>query len=185
MTITMVVGLGNPGRRYAATRHNLGFRVVERLGERFGPLAWKSEHDALVARGRLGERGFLLVKPQTFMNLSGQAVGPLLRYYKVPLEHLLVVLDDFELPLGRLRLRVSGSHGGHNGLRSIIELLGTQAFKRLRIGIGQPQPGQSPVGHVLGHRPEENAALEEAIAQATDLAAAFVESGRFENWSSS
>ena len=180
----VVAGLGNPGKRYEGSRHNLGFRVLERIARRLGLGEWKSQFQALILRGQVAGGPFLLVKPQTFMNLSGVSVAEVLRYYRVAPADCVVIVDDLDLAPGKIRMRDSGSDGGHRGLRSVIEHLGESGFKRIRIGIGRPTEGQSVVGHVLGASPDEEQALEEAVAQAADLAIQFLESGRFENWSS-
>ncbi len=181
----VVAGLGNPGKRYERSRHNLGFRVVDRAAERLGVTGWKTQFDALTARGQAADGAYLLVKPQTFMNLSGVSVGAVLRYHRLPPEACLVVVDDLDLELGKVRVRESGSDGGHKGLRSVIEHVGTAGFKRIRIGIGRPAEGGSVIGHVLGG----SAADEQALAAATDIAVErvveYVETGRLENWSSS
>lgn len=185
----VVVGLGNPGRQYESTRHNLGFRVADRVARRLGLSRWKSEFNALVARGEAGGVPVAVVKPQTFMNASGEAVGPLLRYYKVPRQDCLVILDDLDLPLGKIRQRESGSDGGHKGLRSVIEHAGGPGIKRLRIGIGRPprvQGGKerAVLSHVLSASPEEEAELDKAVELAAELALRYLETGEFENWSS-
>src|SRR6185437_1918758 len=131
----LVVGLGNPGRRYAPTRHNIGFRMVDRLAARPGALRWRAEHQAETCRIQVGGLPILVAKPQTFMNESGRAVKALLAHYKIASERLLVISDDLDLPFARLRLRARGSAGGHNGLRSINEELGTPDYARLRVGI--------------------------------------------------
>jgi len=147
----LVVGLGNPGTEYERNRHNIGFRVVDevarRLGARFD--AKKSQGKLAVAR-REGKPLYLL-KPQTFVNASGKSVGPVMRFYKVPVERLLVVCDDIDLPFARIRIRPNGSSGGHNGLKSIMETLGgRQDFPRIRIGVGRPPHArEAVVGHVL------------------------------------
>ncbi len=138
-TPQLIVGLGNPGDRYADTRHNVGFMVVDALAAEFH-LTFKKTRFGLVARGE----GFWLLKPLTFMNLSGQAVGPMMRWHRMGPGQLLVVGDDLDLPLGRLRLRQGGSSGGHNGLKSIIGAVQTEDFPRLRLGIDRPPP-QIPV----------------------------------------
>jgi PTH1 family peptidyl-tRNA hydrolase len=168
----IVVGLGNPGPRYRGTLHNVGFDVVEEVARRHGVGFEWAPADALVARLRgLGD-GVLLVKPLTFMNVSGQAVGPLVRFYKVPLEDVLIVVDDVALPAGRLRLRSKGSAGGHNGLKSIIGAVGTDAFPRLRVGVGRGDPRRDLAAHVLG-RPDAD--VRERLATATVAAADGVE----------
>jgi PTH1 family peptidyl-tRNA hydrolase len=145
----IVVGLGNPGSRYEKTRHNMGWLVLDRLAERTGSVGRAKARDgAASVRGRLGELELILVKPTTYMNLSGAAVRKVLARERAPLEDMLVVLDEMSLPFGRLRVRERGSAGGHNGLRSIIGELGTEDFARLRVGIGAPQQGA--VDHVLG-----------------------------------
>jgi PTH1 family peptidyl-tRNA hydrolase len=180
----VVVGLGNPGRQYETTRHNLGFRVVDRLARRLGLGKWKQQFEALVARGEAGGETVYLLKPQTFMNHSGEAVAALLRFYKAAPQDCLVIVDDLDLPIGKIRQRVSGSDGGHRGLRSVIQCTGGPEIKRLRIGIGRPAAkGAAVIGHVLSGRPEEEAELDQAVEQAADLAARYLETGAFENWS--
>jgi len=144
----LVVGLGNPGRRYAPTRHNIGFRMVDRLAARPGALRWRAEHQAETCRIQVGGLPILVAKPQTFMNESGRAVKALLAHYKIASERLLVISDDLDLPFARLRLRARGSAGGHNGLRSINAELGTPDYARLRVGIGRPTEGD-PLEWVL------------------------------------
>jgi peptidyl-tRNA hydrolase, PTH1 family len=138
----VVVGLGNPGRKYAPTRHNIGFRIVELLAEQAGKGSWSNEHQAETRRIQVEGQTVLLAKPQTFMNESGRAVQPLLAKYKIGPEQLLIVSDELDLPFGRLRLRARGSAGGHNGLRSVSAMLGTQDYARLRVGIGRPVSGE-------------------------------------------
>jgi PTH1 family peptidyl-tRNA hydrolase len=139
--VKLIVGLGNPGRAYAATRHNVGWWVLDQLAERWGCDAWKRDSSALVAGGRRAHHVVRLLKPQTYMNLSGNALVPYTRRSAWnPSDDLLVVVDDVALPIGRMRMRAGGSAGGHNGLRSIEAVLGTQAYPRLRIGIAPDQP---------------------------------------------
>ena len=169
----LVVGLGNPGRKYAGTRHNVGFDVVDLIAERHR-LEWESAPtEGLQARWRA--ESAIVAKPLTFMNLSGIAIGELLRFYKIELPDLFVVVDDINLELGRLRARPSGSAGGHNGLKSIISALGTEEFARLRLGIGR---GDRPGGfadHVLAKfDPEEQGEIAEATRRAADAAELFV-----------
>jgi PTH1 family peptidyl-tRNA hydrolase len=145
----LIVGLGNPGREYAAHRHNVGFQVVDALAHAH-KLAFSGRKGlARIARGEIGGQPVILAKPQTFMNLSGKSVGRLSRTLDVPPERILVIYDDLDLPLGRLRLRAEGSSGGHKGIRSIIDVLGTQAFPRLRVGIDRPPGRMDPVDYVL------------------------------------
>lgn len=173
----VVVGLGNPGRQYAGTRHNVGYAVVEYLAAAPGVGPFRSQFQGLVAEAAEGGEKVLLVKPETFMNLSGRAVRQVVDFYKVPVEHLLVVCDDFNLPLGKLRVRAKGSHGGQNGLRNIQEQLGTDAYPRLRIGVGSPAPGEA-VDHVLSRfKPGERAAVEDAVAKAAAAVLVWVRHG--------
>lgn len=134
----LLVGLGNPGAQYARTRHNIGWMVLDELARRWSIELSRSSNEAKVGGGLMGEQRVLLAKPQTYMNLSGRSVGALMRYNNVPPERLLVVTDDLNLPVARLRLRPGGSHGGHNGLKSIAEHLGHSNFARLRFGVGEP-----------------------------------------------
>lgn len=172
--VRIIVGLGNPGRDYAETRHNVGFMVLDCLARRFN-VEWKLD------RARKGELaagpGVLLVKPQTFMNNSGECVGPLMRYFKFSPEQVLVIYDDISFPVGTMRLRAAGSAGGHNGMKSLIAHLGTEKFPRLRVGISAP--GQkNMVGHVLGKfAPDERPLLEEALDKATEAACVALKEG--------
>lgn len=160
----LIVGLGNPGKEYALTRHNAGFMAVERLAKAEGARFRNSrEWGAEVAAAE----GVIFCKPTSFMNRSGEPVSAVARYYKVEPSEVFIVLDDVAIPLGKLRLRPSGSSGGHNGLRSIIDMLGTQEISRLRIGIGAPEGSGEMIGHVLGRfDPEEAVVLDEALDRA-------------------
>jgi PTH1 family peptidyl-tRNA hydrolase len=146
---TLIVGLGNPGREHAGNRHNVGFHVVDRFVESRGWRFDKRQNDALVALGHIGETRVIVVKPQTFMNLSGRAVQSLARFYKAPLNRLLVIYDDLDLPFGAIRLREKGGSGGHNGMKSILDRLGGGDFPRLRVGIGRPPGRMEPAAFVL------------------------------------
>jgi peptidyl-tRNA hydrolase, PTH1 family len=172
----LIVGLGNPGRKYAGTRHNVGFDVVDTLAARHG-VEWEAAPaEALIAKWR--SAGVLIVKPLTFMNLSGFAVGDLLRYFKVELPDLLVIVDEAQLELGRLRTRGSGSAGGHNGLKSLIEQLGTEEFARMRLGVGRGDARRDLADHVLAtFDKDEQPVVTEAIARAADAAEVFVSDG--------
>lgn len=164
----LIAGLGNPGRKYRANRHNIGFMAVERLAERFNITSKKVQNKAIVADGRIHNQPVILAKPQTFMNNSGDAVGPIANFYKIPPERVLVIYDELDLPFGTIRLRERGGAGGHNGMKSIINHLGEE-FPRMRLGIGRP-PGQMPVtAYVLQdfHKNDEplvNEILDEAVA---------------------
>ncbi|MBC8249886.1 MAG: aminoacyl-tRNA hydrolase [Anaerolineales bacterium] len=158
----LIVGLGNPGRKYAGNRHNIGFQCLDRLAEAWGLSFSRRKHKALLAQGEIAGLKVILAKPQTFMNLSGDAVERLARFYKLPPENILVIYDDLDLPLGRVRLRPEGGSGGHKGMKSIVEHLGTNGFPRLRVGIGRPTHGD-PVDYVLDDfAPDEQIAIEEA-----------------------
>lgn len=172
----VIVGLGNPGSRYAGTRHNVGFDVVSWLAAGNGTGPFRSRFQAQVAEFTDGGEAVLLLKPETFMNLSGQCVRAALDFYKLPAEALLVVCDDLALPLGKLRMRQSGTHGGHNGLRNIQEHLGTAAYCRLRIGVGEPD--DDAVDHVLGRfRPGERDAMTAAVQLAGEAALVWLRQG--------
>lgn len=174
----LIIGLGNPDRRYQHTRHNVGWEVIDRLARRLATAVDQEEGWALVGGARIGRHRILLAKPQTYVNLSGTAVADLRRRHRVKLEDLLIVVDDLDLPPGRLRLRAGGSHGGHNGLRSIIEALGSDAFPRLRVGIGRPPDGMDPAGFVLTRFSEqERAMIEPALDRAADAVEAVVREG--------
>jgi PTH1 family peptidyl-tRNA hydrolase len=163
----VVVGLGNPGREYAATRHNVGYAVVDLLAQSTRAGRFQSRFQAQVAELIEDADKLLLVKPETFMNLSGRCVRQLVDFYQLPVDQLLVVCDDINLPLGKLRFRARGSHGGHNGLRSLQEHLGTAEYSRLRIGVERPT--DDAVDHVLGRfRPSERPVIEEAVAKAAE-----------------
>ena len=169
----LVVFLGNPGPRFNGTRHNAGFMVCDEVEKNCRVRVDRLKNKALTARTELGGESVLLMKPQTFMNLSGQAVRPAADFYKVPPEHILVVSDEIALAPGKLRLRASGSAGGHNGLKSIIQELGTDRFPRLRMGVGSPpHPDYDLADWVLGTMKNEDA---EAFHQAAARAAAAIE----------
>jgi PTH1 family peptidyl-tRNA hydrolase len=173
----VVAGLGNPGSRYQGTRHNVGFDVIDGLAAAPGASRFQSRFQAQVAELFQGSEKVLLVKPETFMNLSGRCVRQVLDFYQVPLSELLVVCDDIALPLGRLRIRARGTHGGHNGLRDIQAHLGTTEYARLRIGVDDPGEGDA-VDHVLGRfRPSERPVIEDAILQALQAVSVWVEQG--------
>jgi len=164
--LKVIVGLGNPGRQYHGTRHNVGFAVVDLLVESPHASRFQGRFQAQVAELVEDALKVLLVKPETYMNLSGRSVRQLLDFYQLPLEDLLVVCDDINLPLGKLRARARGTHGGHNGLRDIQNHLGTTEYARLRLGVGAP-PEDEAVDHVLGRfRPSERDVIDEAIRTA-------------------
>jgi len=173
----LIVGLGNPGRRYQGTRHNIGARVIDTLARRHH-VALREEGWADVGALALDGARALLARPQTYVNVSGTAVADLRRRHRLPLENLLVAFDDLDLPVGQIRLRAQGGHGGHNGMRSIIEALGSEEFARLRVGIARPPEGVDPADYVLSRfSKEEQAQLDEAVERAADAVEAFVRRG--------
>jgi len=172
-----IVGLGNPGAQYKGTRHNVGFAVVDELARRAGAAFETAPAEALMARWRRPETPVLLVKPLTFMNLSGQAVGELARYFKIDPVDLLVIVDEVQLPLGKVRARARGSAGGHNGLKSVIAHLGEE-FGRLRLGVGRGDARRDLADHVLTRFDKDEAAdVDRMIARAADAADTFIISG--------
>ena len=167
----IVVGLGNPGSEYARTRHNLGFRCIDRIASEYSISLSRRHRTALIGEGTVEGLPIALAKPRTYVNRSGQAVAYLLARYRAPPARLLVIFDDIALPLGKIRLRPDGSAGGHNGARSITEAIGTQAFPRLRVGIGAPPQGADQIEHVLGEMPEEELeVVNEAVERAAKAA---------------
>lgn len=174
----LIVGLGNPGPEYKLNRHNVGFMVADELGKMLDARFGRMQANALVAQARLGDQRIILAKPRTFMNRSGSSVGGLLRFYKAPLENLLVIYDDVDLPYQSLRLRGEGGSAGHNGMKSIIENLGSQAFARLRVGVGRPKGRMATPDHVLqDFSRAEQEALEFVVQRAAEAALAFVDKG--------
>ena len=175
----LIVGLGNPGPEYARTRHNAGFRAIDLLAEKAGVKIDRAKFRALTRLTELGGQKVLLMKPQTFMNASGEAVQLAAMYYKVPISRILVLSDDISLPVGRLRVRADGSAGGHNGLKSIISHLGSQDFPRIRIGVGaKPNPDYDLADWVLSRfTPDEETLLQPAIAHAADAAEELIRTG--------
>ncbi|MEO8610510.1 MAG: aminoacyl-tRNA hydrolase [Chloroflexota bacterium] len=167
-----IVGLGNPGKEYETTRHNVGFRVVNELARRYGLTFGKKERKAIAATGVIHDKKIILAKPQTYMNLSGEAVRSLVDFYKVDLPHILIVCDDLDIPLGTVRMRKSGSAGGQNGIKSVIQHLGTQEFSRLRFGIGRPPGKMQAKDYVLSGFLGDDAIL---ATQVVDRAADAVE----------
>lgn len=143
------VGLGNPTPEYTATKHNVGFMLADRFADKISASDWREKFNALVAEAFFNDEKLLIVKPQTFMNLSGEAVAPIVNFYKIDLQNLVVAHDDMDLSLGTIRLRPKGSGGGHHGIESIIQHLGTQNFPRIRIGVGRPPQNWSVNHHVL------------------------------------
>ncbi|MBQ8204021.1 MAG: aminoacyl-tRNA hydrolase [Clostridia bacterium] len=162
----LVAGLGNPGIEYAKTRHNAGFIAIDKLAKDIGCEFKKNKHNALFGEGNIGGNRVLLVKPQTYMNNSGAAVGALSSFYKIPTDKIIIMFDDISLDVGKIRIRRKGSAGGHNGIKDIIEVLGTEDIMRIKIGVGERKDRQSDLkNHVLGKIPEGDM---ESFEAATD-----------------
>ena len=175
----IIIGLGNPGREYHRTRHNVGFDVIDVLSEKLNIQLTKNAMHGLIGEGFVGGEKVILVKPQTYMNLSGQCVTELVSWYKPEMDHVLVVFDDIDLPLGKLRLRKDGSAGTHNGMRSIIGLLGRQDFPRLRVGVGKKPEGWELANWVLSHyaTEEERKIQFDAFLLAADMVIDWIKNG--------
>lgn len=175
----LLVGLGNPGPRYASTRHNMGFLALDKLADQQGFRFSKLRFKAWTATAVLGGENVLVMKPQTYMNLSGEAVGEAARFYKIPPERVLVISDDVALPVGKLRIRAAGSAGGHNGLKNIIQHLGSDAFPRIKVGVGMPDhPDYDMVDWVTG-RPmgDEQKPLMDALDRAVEAVPVVIRDG--------
>ncbi|MDD4600064.1 Peptidyl-tRNA hydrolase [bioreactor metagenome] len=174
----IVVGLGNPGTEYSETRHNAGFMVIDELARRWKLGNWRSKHQALIAEYRGAEEQVLLVKPQTYMNLSGTAVGELARWYKVAVEDVIVAYDDMDLSPGKLRIRIKGGSGGHRGMESLLVHLGQDSFIRVRVGIGRPPEGWEVVSHVLARfTADEVPLVEQAVKKAAEAIESMIADG--------
>ncbi|MBU1660450.1 MAG: aminoacyl-tRNA hydrolase [Chloroflexi bacterium] len=172
----LIVGLGNPGRKYRSNRHNIGFMLVDRLAKRLEVIFTRTQSKALVTDGRYQGHKIILVKPQTYMNNSGQAVCAVVKFFKLPLENLLIAYDDVDLPLGSLRIRPTGGSAGQKGIKSIIQQLGTQNFPRLRLGIGRPPGRMDAAAYVLQDFPETDE-LSLLLDRAADAALTFAAEG--------
>ena len=176
--VYLIAGLGNPGVKYARTRHNAGFEVVEKLSGLLRILPQRQKFDALLGEGRVGDKRVILAQPMTYMNESGRAISAIARFYKIPPERILVIYDDIDLPEGKVRIRAKGGPGTHNGMRSIVGALGTQNFPRVRIGVGAPPPQWNLVDYVLGgYPPASRAEMELAFVAGAEAARCFVENG--------
>lgn len=174
----LIVGLGNPGPKYRNTRHNLGFMVLDALAEVLGVSLEREKHQGLFAEALLAGEKVLLLKPMTFMNRSGDCVAPFARQKAHEPQNVLVIVDDIHLPLGRIRMRPAGSAGGHNGLKSLIERLGSDQFPRLRMGVGSSDPSQPLPDHVLGtFRPDEYDTVNDMLKRAVNAAGRWIEAG--------
>jgi peptidyl-tRNA hydrolase, PTH1 family len=173
----LIAGLGNPGPRYAGNRHNIGFMAVEQLARAHGIKLGRGRYNTRLGEGRIAGRPVILVQPQTFMNRSGDAIGPLAAYYRIDPANILVIYDELDLPLGTLRLREQGGTGGHNGMKSIANHLG-QGFPRLRLGIGRPSGRMDPAAYVLqDFSSEERKVVAEVLRQAQEAAETFLREG--------
>lgn len=178
-TPLLIVGLGNPGPKYTGTRHNVGFMAVDELARRHGLLFSAKQNEAQVAHGKIEGVRVIIAKPQIYMNESGRSVGALSRFYKVPIERVLVIYDELDLPVGTIRIREKGSANGHNGIKSIIQHLGTQSFPRLRIGIDKPVvAGYNQIDWVLGRfTKEEQRIIEETLPRVSEAVEAILTTG--------
>lgn len=173
----LIVGLGNPGSKYAGTRHNVGYEVIDYLAAAPGVSGFRNLFQSQVVEVNEAGEKVLFVKPETFMNLSGKAVRGAIDFYKLTTSDVLVICDDYNLPLGKLRVRANGSHGGQNGLRNIQDMLGTDEYPRMRIGVGAPGEGEA-IDYVLGRfKPGERGAVEDAVAKAAAAAMVWVRNG--------
>jgi PTH1 family peptidyl-tRNA hydrolase len=174
----LVAGLGNPGIHYRHNRHNIGFMVVDALAGKLEIKVKRIKSKAMIGEGKIGEISIILVKPQTFMNLSGKAIGPLVHFFKVPLQNVIIVHDDLDIPLGTLRIRPKGGTGGQQGMRSILTTLGSQDIPRLRVGIGRPPGRMDPADYVLhDFDPGQIAALNDVLDRAVKALIVFVTEG--------
>ena len=170
----IIVGLGNPGKKYEHTRHNAGFDVLDILAEEYDIKIDKIKHKALIGEGRIGSEKMVLVKPQTYMNLSGESVQSVFQFYEVDMDHLIVVYDDIDLDIGKLRIRKKGSAGSHNGMKSIIKCLGSQDFPRIRVGVSKPEPNRDLADFVLSRVPKDQSddmrsGLEKAVKTVEEI----------------
>ncbi|TMW69982.1 aminoacyl-tRNA hydrolase [Alteribacter natronophilus] len=172
----LIVGLGNPGTKYDGTRHNVGFEVIDHCQDKLNIALSQNKFKGIYGSAGMGERKIFLLKPLTYMNLSGESVAPLMNFYKMSADDILVVYDDLDLAPGKIRLREKGGAGGHNGMKSLIQHLGTDQFKRIRVGVGRPDPGQAVTDHVLGRfAPAERDEVNKAVEKAADACEAWID----------
>ncbi len=171
------VGLGNPGVKYESTRHNIGFEVIDHFSRVHQIPVRKIKHKALIGEGRIGGEPVVLVKPQTYMNLSGESLQSIVRFYKIPLENLVVIYDDIDLETGKIRIRQQGGSGTHNGMRSILAHLNTEGFPRIRMGVGKPTHGDLADYVLSRFKPDEIPVMEKAIIRATDALETLIKEG--------
>ena len=174
----LVVGLGNPGDRYQKTRHNVGFEVAERVAERFGVSMGTKRFRAKLGAGRVAGESVVIALPQTFMNCSGESVGPMAGWYKVPPERVVVIHDELDLPFGRVKVKTGGGHGGHNGLRDLVAKLPSRDFVRVRVGIGRPPGAMDAAAWVLARwTPEQEDGVPDLVERAADAVEAVLRHG--------
>lgn len=174
----VIVGLGNPGNKYENTRHNVGFRAIDAISKKYGIKVDRVKYKAIVGEGEIGGEKVLLVKPQTFMNLSGESVREIVQWYKLPVENIIVIYDDVDIAVGTVRIRPSGSSGTHNGMKSVIYQLQADRFPRIRIGIGKAPDGWDLADYVLGNFTNEEAAdIDEAVTRAANAVETLISAG--------
>lgn len=174
----LIVGLGNPEEEYSKTRHNMGFEVINELSKKYNIKVNKNKFNALYGTGTIGKEKVILVKPQTYMNLSGNSVKEFVDFYKISKEEILVIYDDMDIGTGKIKIRKKGSAGGHNGMKSIISMLGTEEFTRIRIGIGRPEHNGDDINYVIGSIPEEEIPkLEEGVEKAKEAVIEILKNG--------
>lgn len=174
----LIAGLGNPGKIYARHRHNVGFRVVDLLGKRHGIELKKRSFGAEIGNGMIGRQAVILAKPQTFMNISGDAVGPVVRFYRLEPNDLIVIHDDLDIELSHMKISMGQGHGGHNGVRSVADALGSTEFFRVRVGIGRPPVGVDATDYVLSEFDKEGDRLaSDAVTRAADAVEILIEKG--------
>lgn len=174
----LIIGLGNPGKEYEMTRHNIGWMALDRLAKEWNIDVTKSKYRALYGEGTVRGEKVVLLKPMTYMNLSGESLSQAMQWYKPDLKDIVVLYDDMDIPLGKLRLRTKGSPGGHNGIKSLVQHLGTQEFNRVRMGIGRPHPGSDVIKHVLTNfRKEEVEEVENAVSKIGDVIECIIDQG--------
>lgn len=174
----LIIGLGNPGNRYDNTKHNVGFETVDLLADKYHIKVSKLKHKALCGDGHIENKKVVLVKPQTFMNLSGESVREMVEWYKIPLQNIILIYDDIDLQLGKIRVRARGSSGTHNGMRSVLYHVQSEDFPRIRIGIGRPPEGWDLADYVLSRfSSNEREAISGSVSQAAEAVAVIVKSG--------
>lgn len=174
----IIVGLGNPGREYEKTRHNTGFMVLDELSKKYNIDISKEKHKALIGAGTIEGEKIILVKPQTFMNLSGESVQEIMNFYKEDINNLIVIFDDIDLPVGTIRIKQNGSAGTHNGVKSIVKELNSKEFKRIKVGIGGPNENMDLISHVLGKfSNEEITKIDESMTNAAEAVVDIIKSG--------